>query len=101
MQWFGVQCLSGLAYTNTPYRTQFTYGQDVETFKSEYVILFDSDTWSGKTATTGRDISKSAWFVGTAGLRRKMESLCQEKGTFVGKVDDKFYGNVEIYHINW
>ena len=84
-----------------PYRTQFTYGHDVETFKPEYVVLYDSDTWGGVAGTTGRSTKSSAWFRSVAPLRGKMESLCQQKGTFVGKVDDKFHGNVEIYHINW
>jgi len=80
-----------------PYRTQYTYGKDIGTFKPQYVILYDNDIWGSTTSTTGRDINSSKWIP----LRIKMENLCEERGTIVGKVKDKFYGDVEIYKINW
>jgi 4-amino-4-deoxy-L-arabinose transferase-like glycosyltransferase len=87
-----------------PYRTQFTYGRDVDEFKPEYVILYDADTWGNITWTTRSQMSAKREEDLTAlfrGVRKKMEDLCLTKGKFAGKVEDEFYGNVEIYHIEY
>jgi hypothetical protein len=70
----------------------------VEEFKPEYAILYDSSIWGQKSATTDRwDETVNVYRK----IREKMESLCSAKGFFVERIKDEFYGNVEIYRINW
>jgi hypothetical protein len=91
-------------FSEFPYRTQFTYGKDVDEFKPEYVILFDADTWGNVSWTTGSKMTahRERYLTNLfAGVRRKMEEFCSKNGELVGKVDDKFYGDVEIYHIRY
>ena len=80
-----------------PYRTQYTYGRDLDTFQPNYVILYDSDTWGEKTAIIGRKRDNSAW----RSVQLKFEKLAQTRGTFISRIEDKFFGNVEIYKIDW
>jgi len=80
-----------------PYRSQYTYGKDIDSFKPEYVIVNDADTWGRRSPTTGK--------IGTgelmAGTRRILDDLVAQRGHFIAEIDDPFYGDVKIYRITW
>jgi len=73
-----------------PYRSQ--YGMNLESFKPEYMILYDTDIW-GKTFWGAERKPKS--------FRDSIVKFAAERGTCIGKVHDKFYGNVEIFRLVW
>jgi hypothetical protein len=81
-----------------PYLTQSSPYKEVERFQPDYAILYDSSIWGRKSATLGRDDPTVDTYTG---IREKMESLCLRKGTFLKKISDKFYGDIEIYKIDW
>jgi hypothetical protein len=83
---------------NYPYLTQSSPYEEVERFQPNYAILYDSTIWGKKSATLDRDDPTTERYTG---IRGKMESLCLRKGTFLKKIDNKFYGDVEIYKIDW
>ncbi|MBU0743249.1 glycosyltransferase family 39 protein [bacterium] len=87
--WFG--------FKDNPYSSQYSYAKDIDTFRPEYVILYDDDTWGKTSSTTGRqrDISLMA------DTRHILETLAEERGTFVAMVKDPVYGEVEIQRIDW
>ena len=70
-----------------PYRTQFTYLRDLETFKPEIMILDSYDL----TPESGQYNS----------LLPKLKKVVNERGTLIGKINDKYYGNIKIYKVNW
>ena len=73
---------------NHPYRTQFTYLRDLETFKPEIMILDSYDLVRLTPEKYG-------------GLVPKLKKLVDERGTLIGKVNDRYYGNIKIYKLNW
>jgi 4-amino-4-deoxy-L-arabinose transferase-like glycosyltransferase len=83
---------------NYPYLTQSSPYKEVERFRPDYAILYDSSIWGEKSATLGRDDPTADTYTD---IREKMELLCLRKGTFLKKIRNKFYGDVEIYKINW
>ena len=80
-----------------PYRTQYTYATDLETFRPEYVIMYDGDIWKTRGGVTGRERKGTA----LQDVRERVEGLAAEKGVFVAKVEDPVYGTVEIHRIDW
>jgi hypothetical protein len=80
-----------------PYRTQYTYTKDLETFRPEYVIMYDGDIWKRQGGVTGRERVNSEHQE----VRERIEGLVAEKGSFVAKVEDPVYGVVEIHRIDW
>jgi hypothetical protein len=81
-----------------PYRSQITPYADVLAFEPEFVILYDHDTWGEVSATVGRRIERNGVYDE---IRSLMEKLCVENGEFVRRIDDRYYGNVEIFQICW
>jgi hypothetical protein len=81
-----------------PYRSQLTPVDDVIRFRPEYVILFDTDIWGNRSATVRRVVDfKKDWTP----LRLHMERLCRDQGRVIGRIDDEFYGDLEVCHIYW
>jgi hypothetical protein len=81
-----------------PYLTQSSSYRAVEEFKPEYAILYDSSIWGQRAATTGRlDETVNVYKK----IREKMQTLCSEKGVSVKRIRNEFYGDVEIFRINW
>jgi hypothetical protein len=81
-----------------PYRSQLSSFDDVLRFRPEYVLLYDADIWGGSSATLGREVPPDEW---NRVVARNMEQLCRQRGTLVRRVPDEFYGNIEIYRLDW
>lgn len=84
--WGSVAFWIGL-YDDYRYITQLSPYAAIEEFQPDYAILYDSSVWAIE--------SKSKI------LAKKMELLCSQRGTFIKRIENKFYGNIEIYKINW
>jgi len=80
-----------------PFRSQITPCEDVLEFKPEYVVLYDHETWGNRSATVGRWIDRKVYDE----IKGQMEKLCEERGEFLRSVDDRYYGNVKIYKIEY
>jgi hypothetical protein len=81
-----------------PYLSQISPYEEVLRFRPEYAILYDSETWGDVSATVGRKANTAqAW----AEIRTKMEKLCEQRGTAIKQIHNKFYGDIVIYRINW
>ncbi|MFX0196248.1 MAG: hypothetical protein ACFFCW_09020, partial [Candidatus Hodarchaeota archaeon] len=83
---------------NYPYLTQVSPYEEVEKFKPQYAILYDSSIWGGLSSTVGRKDETVAKY---SNIRNKMEELCSRRGTSMKRIENKYYGNIEIYEINW
>lgn len=83
---------------NYPYLTQVLPYENVEKFRPEYAILYDSSIWGKLSATLGRKDETVSIY---SKIAEKMENLCHKKGYFIKKILDKYYGDVEIYRIIW
>jgi hypothetical protein len=80
------------------YLTPSSPYKEVEKFKPDFVILYDSSIWGTRSSTVGR---KDETGHGYLYIRKKMESLCSNKGTIVKKINNDFYGNIHICKIDW
>ncbi|MDD1779548.1 MAG: hypothetical protein LUQ65_15400, partial [Candidatus Helarchaeota archaeon] len=70
-----------------PYITQLSPYAAVEEFKPDYAIVFDSSVWEMESKPKS--------------LARRIELLCSQRGTFIKRIENKYYGNIEIYKIDW
>ena len=77
--WFALQ--------DHPYRTQYTTAEDLTTFKPEYIIAGDRETWG----------EKPSWEP----VRRRVEEIVQRQGGLVASIDDRCYGHLRLYRIHW
>lgn len=86
-----------------PYITEVSRFEEVEKFKPQYAILYDSMNWGGMSTIVGRtserNIGNAKW--GFEGRPGKIEQLCKEKGQFIREIKNEFYGDIHIYKINW
>jgi len=84
-----------------PYITELSPFEEVEKFKPQYAILYDSMNWGGASTIVGRKnkVRDSGW--PSADRPGKVEDLCKRRGTFIKEIRNKFYGNIHIYKIDW
>ena len=76
--WFGFQ--------HQPFRSQYTYMNDIYTFKPEYIITGDAETW-------GKDI----W----APVRARAEEVITQRGLLIAELPQSCYGTLRVYHLQW
>lgn len=74
------------AFHKQPYRTQYTYLKDFNTFKPQYMITGDPEVWG-----------KQSW----ANTRAIVDSIIGTRGTLYKKITTECYGSLNIYHIHW
>lgn len=74
------------AFREQPYRTQYTYLRELESFRPEYMILGDKETES-----------KDHW----ADVRRRVEELTHQRGTQTALIQGECYGELRIYKMTW
>ncbi len=85
-----------------PYITEISPFEEVEKFKPQYAILYDSMNWGGLStivARKGKKRDTGKWWF--AHRIPKIEELCKKRGVFVKEIKNKFYGDIHIYKINW
>jgi hypothetical protein len=76
--WFG--------FYRQPFRTQYTYLRDLDSFKPEYMITGDPEVW-------GKDSWKS--------IREKAEETVRLRGTLVSELPANCYGQLRVYRLRW
>ena len=76
--WFGFQ--------RQPYRSQYTYLREVESFKPEYMITGDPEVW-------GKDF----WLP----VREKANKIIGERGTLMAEIPAECYGTLRVYRLQW
>lgn len=76
--WFG--------FYRQPFRTQYTYLRDLDSFKPEYMITGDPEVW-------GKDSWKS--------IREKAEETVKLRGTLVSELPANCYGQLRVYRLQW
>ena len=86
--WFG--------FNDCEYRSQYTYLNELYTFKPEYVITNDESIWGRKNYKTGI-ISKSKNWEEVA---NKMDEYCLKYGSVEHQFGETGYGNLKIWKIN-
>ncbi|MFC2144334.1 ArnT family glycosyltransferase [Acidobacteriota bacterium] len=87
-----------LGMRDYPYRSQLTPLADIIEFRPEYVILYDSEIWGNKSVIVGTPLEPpEGWKV----TREAMEGLCGASGRRVAIIEDRFYGDIEIYRVQW
>jgi len=74
------------AFRDQPYRTQYTYLRELESFRPEYMILGDRETES-----------KDHW----VDVRRRAEEVVRQRGTQVALIEEKCYGELRVYRMRW
>lgn len=87
--WMGLHDYQYLTHSSPP--------DEIEEFKPEYAIMYDSGLW-GLLSSTVRRKTKGVLYKD---VKRKMEELCRKRGVLVRRIMDPHYGNLEIYKINW
>lgn len=86
--WFG--------FSDCDYRAQYTYLNELYTFKPEYVITNDESIWGRKNNKTGI-ISKSKNWVEVAS---QMNDYCEKYGTIAQEFKNSGYGDLKLWKIN-
>ena len=76
--WFG--------FHQQPYRSQYTYLREVESFKPEYMITGDPEVW-------GKDF----WLP----VRDKANKIISERGTLLAEIPADCYGTLRVYRLQW
>jgi len=76
--WFG--------FYGQPFRTQYTYLRDLNSFKPEYMITGDPEVWT-----------KDSW----KSIREKAEETVKLRGTLVGELPVNCYGQLRVYRLQW
>lgn len=76
--WFG--------FPQQPYRSQYTYLREVESFKPEYMIAGDPEVW-------GKDF----WLP----VRDKANKIISERGTLLAEIPADCYGTLRVYRLQW
>lgn len=76
MFWFG--------FSDCDYRTQYTYGRELDTFKPEYVITHDSLLWNRK---------KKRW----NSLIDQIDNYVKQYYIQIAEIDNKTYGKIKIW----
>jgi hypothetical protein len=76
--WFG--------FHQQPYRSQYTYLREVESFKPEYMITGDPEVW-------GKDF----WLP----VRDKANKIINERGTLLAEIPADCYGTLRVYRLRW
>jgi len=74
------------AFHDQPYRTQYTYLRELESFRPEYMILGDRETES-----------KDHWLD----VRRRTEEVVRQRGTQVALIKERCYGELRVYRMQW
>lgn len=82
-----------------PYLTEISPFEEVDKFRPEYAILYDSMNWGGVSAIVARTQANVVWPYGDR--PKKIEALCKRQGTFIKEIKNKYYGDIHIYKINW
>ena len=72
--------------------------EHIENSKPEFVILNDVNTWGLSSSTVGRRQQRGKYMNY---ILIYLTELCEEKGILLRKIEDKFYGSVEIFRIVW
>lgn len=90
--WFG--------FYDHPYRTQMTVNNEEEMniFKPQYVILYDTEIWGNQTGVTKR---LDPYYEQMEVVRNLLTHLVLTKGELMGSVPNSCYGNIEIYKLIW
>jgi 4-amino-4-deoxy-L-arabinose transferase-like glycosyltransferase len=76
--WFG--------FYQQPFRSQYTYLRDVDTFKPQYMITGDTETWG-----------KVFW----RNVRDQAEAIIRQRGTLVAELPKSCYGDLKVYRLQW
>ena len=76
--WYGFQ--------HQPFRSQYTYLREVESFKPEYMITGDTEVW-------GKDF----W----ATVRQKANETIKQRGTLIAELPKNCYGTLRVYRLQW
>jgi hypothetical protein len=76
--WFG--------FHQQPYRSQYTYLREVESFKPEYMITGDPEVW-------GKDF----WLP----VRDNANKIIGERGTLLAEIPADCYGTLRVYRLQW
>ena len=76
--WFG--------FHDQPFRTQYSYLTDLDSFKPEYMITGDPEVWN-----------KDTWKP----VREKAEETVKLRGTLVSELPPNCYGQLRVYRLQW
>jgi len=76
--WFG--------FYQQPYRSQYTYFRELDSFKPQYMITGDPEVW-------GKDF----WLP----VREKAEETVRSRGTLVAEFSTSCYGKLQVYRLQW
>ncbi|MGA9407807.1 MAG: glycosyltransferase family 39 protein [Bacteroidota bacterium] len=76
--WYGFQ--------HQPFRSQYTYLREMESFKPEYMITGDVEVW-------GKDF----W----ASVREKANETVTQRGTLIAEFPKNCYGTLRVYRLQW
>ncbi|MEX2116254.1 MAG: hypothetical protein WEB37_05155, partial [Bacteroidota bacterium] len=74
------------AFRDQPFRSQYTYLRELESFRPEYMILGDRETES-----------KDHW----VDVRRQAEEVVRRHGSKVATTEGACYGKLRIYKMKW
>lgn len=74
------------AFYNQPYRTQYTFLKDLDSFKPQYMITGDTEVW-------GKPVWKR--------LRDDADSVVAVRGRLVREIPTECYGDLRIYEMSW
>jgi Dolichyl-phosphate-mannose-protein mannosyltransferase len=74
------------AFYDQPYRTQYTFLKDIDSFKPQYMITGDPEVWG-----------KPFW----KDLRTKVDSIVTDRGTLVKEIPSNCYGNLKVFRLRW
>ena len=69
-----------------PFRTQYTYLRDMDSFRPEYMITGDPEVWT-----------KESW----KSIREKAEETVKLRGTLVSELPVNCYGRLRVYRLQW
>ena len=76
--WYGFQ--------RQPFRCQYTYLREADSFKPEYMITGDAEVW-------GKDF----WLP----VREKADEIIKRRGTLVAEFPKNCYGTLRVYLLQW
>ncbi len=74
------------AFHDQPYRTQYTFLKDLDSFKPQYMIAGDPEVWG-----------KPFWKK----LRTEADSVIAARGTLVKNIPTRCYGDLRVYRMKW
>ncbi len=74
------------AFYNQPYRTQYTFLKDLDSFRPQYMITGDTEVW-------GKPVWKN--------LKNEVDSVVAGRGALVKEIRTGCYGDLRVYRMSW